>query len=322
MTPTPRDARDHRDRAGRRAERAARRRGPRGSTRPGPRREVPGTVAVLAGARDYAAMRRYPSFQRAFPFEDHGAYLRGMDELLRLLDDEGLHTSLALFDPPEFASFCRAHGLDPDAPASRTRYTAEVAGGRPLLTYEGQDLRDLLPVLAEESEHQTVWRAATDVLARAAASDATGRLVHTAMDTATGMLAAVLAALGEGTHHLVVSTAHEDTSLTAALHAVAATDRRPRLASTRSVVFCTVLAAGIVLGGSTGLVSRTSSAARDTVRGWSVREGRARPLTAGEVFAAYCTDAETGEPLAPEPDVDHAPGLPLEPPGPPWPGRP
>ncbi|MEV7023824.1 hypothetical protein [Kitasatospora sp. NPDC093558] len=36
------------------------------------------------------------------------------------------------------------------------------------------------------------------------------------------------------------------------------------------------------------------------VRGWYLAEGVFHPLTEAEIFSAYCTDADTGEPLPPE----------------------
>ena len=59
----------------------------------------------------------------------------------------------------------------------------------------------------------------------------------------------------------------------------------------------------------------TAPAGHEEVRGWKVREGWLRPLTAAQVFDAYCTHARTGEPVPPEPGVDHLPGLDLPHPG-------
>ncbi len=50
----------------------------------------------------------------------------------------------------------------------------------------------------------------------------------------------------------------------------------------------------------------------EEVRGWRLRAGRAQPLTAAEVFDAYCTDPVTGEPVAPEPGVEYRAGTPLD----------
>jgi hypothetical protein len=62
---------------------------------------------------------------------------------------------------------------------------------------------------------------------------------------------------------------------------------------------------------------RPGARPRDVVRGWRLDPVRSwlRPLSAAEVFAAYCTDPVTREPIAPDPGVEHAPGLDLPHPG-------
>ncbi len=44
---------------------------------------------------------------------------------------------------------------------------------------------------------------------------------------------------------------------------------------------------------------------RDRVYGWRLRGEDLDPLTAAEVFDAYCTDAESGDLVAPESGVDY-----------------
>jgi hypothetical protein len=87
----------------------------------------------------------------------------------------------------------------------------------------------------------------------------------------------------------------------------------------------TVLAAGFATSASGGVVLRTlppdgsagtGTGRAETVRGWAIAHGWLAPLTAAEVFDAYCTDARTGEPVPPEPGVSHLPGHPLPPPPP------
>ncbi|GGT54627.1 hypothetical protein GCM10010256_09420 [Streptomyces coeruleorubidus] len=41
----------------------------------------------------------------------------------------------------------------------------------------------------------------------------------------------------------------------------------------------------------------------DRVYGWRLRAGDLDPLTAGEIFDAYCTDIDSGDPISPEYDV-------------------
>ncbi|MFF4604667.1 hypothetical protein ACFY12_18300 [Streptomyces sp. NPDC001339] len=302
------------------------------------RREIPSAAAVLADERDFSAMRRY----RTFPFDDHNSYLQQMETLLRTLADQGVLTTVSLFDPVAYEQFCADLALDPDRPDSRTRYTAEVARTGAALTYEGEPLSRLIPLLVEESDRQATWRHASALLARAGSCEECGAdLAHAAFARATQALQQLLAALGDGAHHLVCSIAAGHPSLLAAVHTTTHEGDPRRLDESESLLFCTVLAAGFALRTPGGIVSRTTahttdstdstdSAAsaggepapsdnrvdrgRDTVRGWSLRDSWLRPLSAAEVFTAYCTDTDTGEPIPPEHGVDHAPGLPLTPP--------
>ncbi|MFE1176523.1 hypothetical protein [Streptomyces sp. NPDC058773] len=289
------------------------------------RREVPSAAAVLADEQDFRAMSRY----RTFPFDDHRSYLRQMEHLLRTLASEGVLTTLSLFDPAAYEKYCGDLSLDPDRPDSRSRYTAEVARTGATLTYQGESLSRLLPLLVEEAGRQATWDHASAVLARAGNCAECGEdLAHAAFARATRALQQLLTALGSGTHHLVCSVAAGDPSLLAVLHATAPEGARLQLAESDTLVFCTVLAAGFALRTPGGIVSRTTTGpadhdttgdptpdtAHDTVRGWSLRDSWPHALSAAEVFTAYCTDAETGEPIPPEHGVDYAPGLPLTPP--------
>ena len=105
-------------------------------------REIAGTIGLLTDEHDFRAMRRY----RSFTFDDHTTYLRQVETLLKTRASEGSHTTVALFDPQEYAEFCADTGLDPDVPSSRTRYTAELATTGPSLPYEGQPLTDLVQI--------------------------------------------------------------------------------------------------------------------------------------------------------------------------------
>ncbi|MDT3396735.1 hypothetical protein RKE29_08790 [Streptomyces sp. B1866] len=273
------------------------------------RREVPSTVALLADEDAFAAMRRYATFR----FADHGVYLRRMEGLLRTLSSQGVHTTIALFDPAEFAEFCADTRLDPDSPASRTRYTAEVAAAGATVAYEGQPLDRLVPRLLDAAEQRATWERASAALARAGGGpgreEAAGRA---AFERASAALRALLAAAGPGAHHVVCSVPEGGTPMVGVLHAEVLPDGALRLAESDAVVLCTVLACGIASDGPGGIVLRTIAAGRpDTVRGWSLRDGWPRPLTEAEVFAAYCTDADTGEPIPPEPGVVYRPGLPV-----------
>lgn len=308
----------------------------RSTTRRTLRREVPSTAAVLADERDFTAMRRY----RTFPFDDHRSYLQQMETLLRTLAAQGVLTTLSLFDPAAYEKYCADRALDPDRPQSRTRYTAEAARTSATVVYEGEPLSQLLPLLVEEADRQAAWNRAAALLARAGSCDDCGAdLAHAAFARATQALQQLLRALGSGTHHLVCSVAAGEPSLLAVLHATARDGDRLHLADSETLVFCTVLATALALRAPGGIVSRTTDEPdppaepgqpaeptapvdhgpageppRDTVRGWSLRESWPCPLSAAEVFTAYCTDADSGEPIPPEPGVDYAPGLPLTPP--------
>ncbi|MEU1806629.1 hypothetical protein [Streptomyces sp. NPDC019937] len=276
------------------------------------RKEVPSVVALLAAEEDFAAMRRYASFG----FDDHARYLRRMEGLLRALSSQGVHTTVALFDPVAYQEYCAHTRLDPDTPASRSRFTAEVASTGATVVYEGQSVDQLLPRLITAAEERATWEYASAVLARAggrdgcdACGDGTGRA---AFDRATAALYAVLDAAGPGLHHLVCSVPVDDTPLAAVVHATVREGRPPRLAEPGALVFRTVLACGIATGSPGGIVLRTSRpGAPDTVRGWALRDGWPRPLSEAEVFTAYCTDARTGEPIPPEHGVEYRAGLPL-----------
>ncbi|MFJ1998076.1 hypothetical protein [Streptomyces asiaticus] len=274
------------------------------------RREVPSTVALLADERDFAAMRHYESFA----FDDHGAYLREMEGLLKALAAKGVHTTVALFDPVAYEEFCADTRLDPDAAASRTCYTAELAVAGGTVTYEGQPIARLVPRLIGVAEEQATWEYATALLSRVGhhgecRDDTTARA---AFDRAGAALRAVVEAVGPGVHHLVCSVPVDGTSLVAVLHADAREAGPPKLAEPSGLVFRTVLACGFALRGAGGLVLRTIVAdSPETVRGWALQDGWLRPLSEAEVFTAYCTDAETGEPIPPEHGVEYRAGIPL-----------
>ncbi|MFJ9852362.1 hypothetical protein [Streptomyces sp. NPDC101150] len=276
------------------------------------RREVPSTAAVLADERDFAAMRRY----RTFPFDDHRSYLQQMEALLRTLAAQGVLTTLSRFDPAAYEQYCGDRALDPDHPESRTRYTAELACTGATLPYAGEPLVQLLPVLIEEADRHATWDRASALLARAGSCpDCGADLGHAAFARATAAVRQLLEALGDGAHHLVCSIPAGDPPLLAILHTTAGETGRPRLSESETLIFCTVLAAGLALSTPGGIVARTTTGeSRSTVRGWSLRDGWPCPLTEAEVFTAYCTDADTGEPIPPEHGVDYAPGLTLTPP--------
>ncbi|MET9365303.1 hypothetical protein ABZX93_30925 [Streptomyces sp. NPDC006632] len=274
------------------------------------RREMPGTVGLIADAHDFTAMTRY----RTFTFDDHTAYLRQVEGLLRSLAAQGAHTTVALFDPDEFTEFCTTQGLDPDTADSRTRFTAELAAGGACVAYAGQPIDSLVPQLINKAVRKATWEYATLLLAEAGECAECGQDIgRAAFDRASHLLLSLLEAAGPGTHHLVCSIPAQQDQLISVLHAHRDGFDPAHLDETDAAEFVTVLAAGIALHNTGGLVLRTTEpGVPDRLYGWRLQHDRLDPLTAGEVFSAYCTDAETGEPVPPEPDVDYRPGFPID----------
>ncbi|MGW1539548.1 hypothetical protein ACWCPM_04570 [Streptomyces sp. NPDC002309] len=266
-------------------------------------REIAGTIGLLTDEHDFHAMRRY----RSFTFDDHETYLRQMEALLRTRAADGGHTTVALFDPQEYADFCEGGGIDPDLPSSRARFTAELAATGATVTYEGQKLADLVPVLVSEAVRQATWEYASTLLARVGACATCGEDIgHTAFARASKLLVRVLDTAPPGDRHIVCSVTGTPETLVAVLHADRATDGTTQLDEAEALEFTTVLALGIATRNAGGLVMRTTAPATpDRVYGWRLRGGGLEPLTAGEVFDAYCTDVDSGDLISPESGVDY-----------------
>jgi len=133
---------------------------------------------------------------------------------------------------------------------------------------------------------------------------------RSAFDRASRILLRLLEVAGPGRHHLVCSVPGPDEQLLAVLHAEGTSTAAAQLDATEGAEFVTVLATGIALESAGGVVLRTSAqGAADRLHGWRLHQGMLLPLTAGEVFSAYCTDAGTGEPLSPEPGVEYCAGF-------------
>ncbi|MGW6982774.1 hypothetical protein ACWGE1_25605 [Streptomyces sp. NPDC054932] len=283
------------------------------------RREVPGTIGLLADAGDFAAMCGY----RSFSFDhhtDYADYLHHVDGLLRSLTAQGIHTTVALFDPAEYAEYCGENDLDPDTAETRARFTAELAGSGAVLPYTGQPIDELVPLLVDEAVRQATWEYATGLLAEVGhCADCGEDIGRASFDRATDALKRLVAGAGPGHHHFVCSIPTETQQLVAVLHAdtTDAPDTPPRIESREGLDFVTVLAAGLALGGTGGLVVRsTTEGHRDRVHGWRLDRGRLTALSAAAVFNAYCTDADTGDPVAPEPGVEYCPGYEVDGPAP------
>ncbi|MFF4252893.1 hypothetical protein ACFY1L_16950 [Streptomyces sp. NPDC001663] len=267
------------------------------------RREIAGTIGLLTDEHDFSAMQRY----RSFTFDSHETYLQQVEALLKTRASQGSHTTVALFDPDEYAEFCADAGLDPDVPSSRTRFTAELATTGPTVPYDGQPLADLVPTLVDEAVRQATWEYASTLLARLGACASCGEDIGRAAFTrASGLLVRILDASGPGNRHLVCSVSATSETLVSVLHADEDDDCAIQLDEAEALEFTTVLALGIATRSPGGLVMRTSTpGTTDRVYGWRLRGEGLAPLTAGEVFDAYCTDIESGDLISPESDVDY-----------------
>ncbi|CAM5421198.1 hypothetical protein STENM36S_01912 [Streptomyces tendae] len=202
------------------------------------RREIAGTIGLLTDEHDFRAMRRY----RSFTFHDHAAYLRQVEALLRARAAQGSHTTVALFDPEEYAAFCTAAGLEADAPASRARFTAELAAHGPTLPYEGQPLTDLLPALVDEAVRQATWEYTSSLLARLGSCATCGEdLGRAAFTRASRLLGRVLETAPPGSRHLVCSVSgHPEETLVAALLVDEDTDGTPHFDEAEALEFTSV----------------------------------------------------------------------------------
>ncbi|MFH8240488.1 hypothetical protein [Streptomyces sp. NPDC018321] len=267
------------------------------------RREIAGTIGLLTDEHDFRAMRRY----RSFTFDDHAAYLHQVEALLKTRAAQGTHTTIALFDPEEYAEYCTAAGLDPDAPASRSRFTAELAAGGPTVPYDGRPLADLLPALVDEAVRQATREYAATLLARLGSCATCGEdLGRAAYTRASRLLLRVLETAPPGNRHLVCSVSGSPETLVSVLHADDELDGTPHVDEAEAVEFTGVLALGLATHSPGGLVMRVSTpGGPDRIHGWRLRGYGLEPLTAGEVFDAYCTDIESGDLISPESNVDY-----------------
>ncbi|GAA2283014.1 hypothetical protein GCM10010145_63510 [Streptomyces ruber] len=267
------------------------------------RREIAGTIGLLADEHDFAAMRRY----RSFAFDDHTTYLRQVEALLRTLAAQGTHTTVALFDPEEYAEFCAETGLEPDTPSSRTRFTAELAATGPSVPYEGQPFDELVPELIDEAVRRATWSYAATLLAGLGACASCGEDIGRAAFThASDLLTRVLDTAGPGEHHLVCSLSTALEPLTAALRTAERPDGSRHPDESEALELTTLLAVGLATRSAGGLIVRTGApGTTDRVYGWRLSGDTLHPLTAGEVFDAYCTDAASGDLVPPESGVDY-----------------
>ncbi|MFH9661573.1 hypothetical protein ACH4NF_11815 [Streptomyces sp. NPDC017248] len=267
------------------------------------RREIAGTIGVLTDDHDFRAMRRY----RSFTFDDHTTYLRQLEAVLASRAAQGSHTTLALFDPEDYAAYCADTGLDPEAPASRSRFTAHLAATGPTIPYDGRPLTVLLPQLVDEAVRQATWEYATTLLTRLGPCPTCGEDIgRSAFTRASDLLVRVLDTAPPGERHLVCTVSGAPDTLVSVVHGDQDPHGATRLDEAEALEFTSVLALGLATRSPGGLVMRTIAAGTpDRVYGWRLRGGALHPLTAAEVFDAYCTDVESGDLIAPESGVDY-----------------
>jgi hypothetical protein len=267
------------------------------------RREIAGTIGLLTDEHDFRAMRRY----RSFTFDDHTTYLKQVEAVLKARAAEGTHTTLALFDPEDYAAYCAEAGLDPEAPTSRTRFTAVLAATGPTIPYDGQPLATLVPALVDEAVRQATWEYATTLLSRLGPCPTCGEDIGRAAFTrASELLVRILDTAPPGDRHLVCSVSGPPDTLVSVLYGDQDSGGGIRLDEAEVLEFTSVLALGLATRSPGGLVLRTSAPdTADRVYGWRLRSGDLEALTASEVFDAYCTDVESGDLISPESGVDY-----------------
>lgn len=276
------------------------------------RREAPTLIGLLLHQHDFDAMARYPSF----PFRDYGTYLHHMDGLLRSLHAQGTSVAVTPFQPDAFASHCKAAAEHPDTPRARIRYTAEAGASGPTVHYARQPLALLRARLVHEADRRATFDQAADLLAAAGPCPEAGcdkPFAHCAFDGAAHTLLHLAEAAGPGSHHLVCSVpTDQGATLLASARLTAAPDGEVHVPDSDGIMLCTVLAAAALAPRPGGLVLRTTDATgSDTVRGWSLLPDGPHPLSEAEVFDAYCTDPDTGQPVPPESGVHYRAGFPL-----------
>ncbi|MGW2885179.1 hypothetical protein ACWDDN_07385 [Streptomyces griseoruber] len=263
------------------------------------RRKIAGTIGLLTDEHDFTAMRCY----RTFTFDDYQPYLRQMEALLRSRADEGSHTTVVLFDPEEYAEFCAETGLAPDAPASRTRYTAELAASGPTLPYQGQPLVELARELIDEDARQATQEYASEFLSHIGPCAVCGEDIgRAALVRASELLLRIFNTAYPGDRHLVCRVAAAPETLVAVLHS----EGDSQLEHTETLGLTAVLAFGIAAQNAGRLVMHTSTPGRsDRVYGWRLRGDGLRPLSETEVSDAYRIDAQAAGIDVPESNVDY-----------------
>ncbi|MFJ4879889.1 hypothetical protein ACIP93_32445 [Streptomyces sp. NPDC088745] len=123
------------------------------------------------------------------------------------------------------------------------------------------------------------------------------------IERAAALLMGFLDAAGDGCHVLIIAASAngDGLSITVPFHNDGdTTDLDPDDA----LEAMEILTLAAMVGG--GAVLRTNLADHTTeARGWKLVEFYAKPLSAAQIFNAYCTDAATGELIPPEWGVEY-----------------
>ncbi|MFJ3817839.1 hypothetical protein [Streptomyces sp. NPDC090056] len=123
------------------------------------------------------------------------------------------------------------------------------------------------------------------------------------VERSAALLMGFLSAVGNGCHHLVVAASANGATLPVSVpfHNDGETSELDPDDALEAMMALTL--AAMVGGGAVIRTIRTDQTSE--VMGWRLVEFYAKPLSASEIFAAYCTDAVTGELIAPEWGVDY-----------------
>ena len=238
-------------------------------------------------------------------FETHVSFCR-----------QQLHTTVALFDPEEYAEFCAEHGPRPRhrrQPHPLHRGTRRHAA--PPSRTSGQPSPTSSPTSIDEAVRHATWEYATTLLADLGAAPTAARTSAAPPSTAPPEPADAHPrhGAGPGSHHLVCSVSATPDSTPRRpprrrRHATGAT--RPRRGR-RRLEFATVLAVGIALESPGGLVMRTSAPdAPDRLHGWRLHGDGLDPAHRGRGLRAPTAPTSTsGDLVSPESGVDYCAGF-------------
>ncbi|MEV6048714.1 hypothetical protein [Streptomyces xanthochromogenes] len=126
-------------------------------------------------------------------------------------------------------------------------------------------------------------------------------------------LSRLLAMLGPGEHHIVSSRGFTDVAAAhitlTPLSTGMVISHSPLETMELTALLARAFSGPQAMAGALVVRTQASRGTGERVRGWRLRDGWLLPLTEGEVFSAYCTDALTGDPLSPESDVQYSAGL-------------